>query len=106
MDIILDLVERRPRAEIIIITAHASIESAVEAMRSGASDYLPKPFSPAQVRLAMQKAAGCRALERRVETLEEDLEKARPDEHLESGNEQVQDVLALARRVADSEAVV
>ena len=106
MDIIPDLLERRPHAEIIIITAHASIESAVEAMRRGASDYLPKPFSPAQVRLAMQKAADRHALERRVETLEADLESARPGEHLESENERMQDVLALARRVADSEAVV
>ena len=106
MDIIPDLLEKRPRAEIIIITAHASIESAVEAMRRGASDYLPKPFSPAQVRLAMQKAAELHALGRRVETLEADLESARPGEHLESENKQMQDVLALARRVADSEAVV
>ena len=106
MDIIPDLVERRPRAEIIIITAHASIESAVKAMRTGASDYLPKPFSPAQVRLAMQKAADRHALERRVETLEADLDNARPGEHLESKNGRMQEVLALARRAADSEAVV
>ena len=106
MDIIPDLVERRPRAEIIIITAHASIESAVKAMRRGASDYLPKPFSPAQVRLAIQKAADRHALERRVETLEADLKNARPGEHLESENDRMQKVLALARRAADSEAVV
>ena len=106
MDIISDLVACRPHAEIIIITAHASIESAVEAMRRGASDYLPKPFSPAQVRLAMQKAADRHALERKVQTLESDLRSARPEEHLESENEHMQGVLALARRVADSEAVV
>jgi len=40
-------------------TAYASIESAVEAVRAGAVDYLPKPFSPDQVRLAADAARRC-----------------------------------------------
>ncbi|MCZ7665599.1 MAG: response regulator [Thermoleophilia bacterium] len=42
--------ERRPRTYVIIITAHGTIESAVEAMKLGAVDFIRKPFSPAEVR--------------------------------------------------------
>jgi NtrC-family two-component system response regulator AlgB len=106
MDIIPDLLEKRPYIAIIIITAHASIESTVEAMRKGAADYLPKPFSPEQVRLAMRKAADLRALEQQVGRLETSLEQAQPSDYLESENEDMQEVLSLARQVAGSEAVM
>jgi NtrC-family two-component system response regulator AlgB len=106
MDIIPDLLEKRPYIAIIIITAHASIESTVEAMRKGAADYLPKPFSPEQVRLAMRKAADLRALEQQVGRLETSLEQAQPSDYLESENEDMQEVLSLVRQVADSEAVM
>ena len=46
------------RLAIVVITAHASsIDTAVEAMRRGAFDYLPKPFTPAQVRAVLERAA-------------------------------------------------
>ena len=52
------------RAPVIVITAHASFESAVEAMKLGAVDYLPKPFSPDQVRTAVRRALNARTEER------------------------------------------
>lgn len=42
---------------ILVITAYASIENAIEAMQKGASDFLPKPFTPDELRLAIKKAA-------------------------------------------------
>lgn len=56
-----DLVRRAP---VIVITAHASFESAVDAMKRGAVDYLPKPFAPAQVRAAVRGAVAARHDER------------------------------------------
>ena len=52
-----------PWLKIVVITAYASIETAVEAMKAGATDYLPKPFTPAQVKLAIYKAFDIRNLE-------------------------------------------
>src|SRR5215210_3075474 len=43
LDLLEPLLAQLPRLAIIVITAHASIDSAVEAMRCGAFDYLPKP---------------------------------------------------------------
>ena len=48
--------DRRPESMVIIITGYASIETAVEASRMGAVDYLPKPFTPEEIRDAAEKA--------------------------------------------------
>src|SRR6516225_10053279 len=50
-----ELLRRQPGVGVIVITAFASFESAVEAMKLGAVDYLPKPFTPEQVRTAARR---------------------------------------------------
>ena len=47
-----------PKTVVIIVTAHGSAESAVEAMSKGAYDYLNKPFDVDEVRLVIRKALG------------------------------------------------
>ncbi|MBC8394807.1 MAG: response regulator [Deltaproteobacteria bacterium] len=47
---------KRPGAKVIIITGYASIETAVESARMGAADYLPKPFTPEEIRKATEQA--------------------------------------------------
>ncbi len=55
----IDLLERlkreRPGLEVVMMTAHGTIESAVQAMRLGALDYLPKPFRLDQVKLILER---------------------------------------------------
>ncbi|MEE9594803.1 MAG: response regulator [Candidatus Hydrothermarchaeales archaeon] len=46
----------KPRAQVIMITAFATVESAVEAMRRGATDYISKPFRSKQIETAIQRA--------------------------------------------------
>jgi DNA-binding NtrC family response regulator len=48
--------DRRPDTRVIIITGYASIETAIESARLGAIDYLPKPFTPDEIRNATEKA--------------------------------------------------
>ncbi len=55
LDLIPVLLSGSPWMKIVVITAYASIDTAVEAMRRGATDYIPKPFTPAQVLLAVRK---------------------------------------------------
>jgi NtrC-family two-component system response regulator AlgB len=66
LDLIPPLLAAAPWLKIIVITAYASIDTAVETMRRGATDYIPKPFTPAQVELAVDKAFEMRTLEQRV----------------------------------------
>ncbi len=49
------LLAARPGLAIVVITAYATIETAVEAIKQGARDYLPKPFTPAQIRAAIER---------------------------------------------------
>ena len=66
LDLIPPLLAAAPWLKIIVITAYASIDTAVEAMRRGATNYIPKPFTPAQVKLAVDKVFEMRTLEQRV----------------------------------------
>jgi DNA-binding NtrC family response regulator len=50
MEVLRWISENRPQARVIIITAHGSVDSAVEAMKRGAVDYLQKPFVPREIR--------------------------------------------------------
>jgi len=50
MDVLRRIKENRPKIRVIIITAHGTIESAVEAMKLGAVDFIQKPFSPGEIR--------------------------------------------------------
>jgi two-component system, NtrC family, response regulator AlgB len=92
-----------PWLKIIIITAYASIETAVEAIRRGASDYLPKPFTPAQVKLAVRKVAETRSLEQRVATLQEDLGRTAPEADFASASPAMQRALTFGRQVASTD---
>ena len=61
--------QRQDGIPVVIITAYASIPSAVEAMRRGATDYLPKPFNPAELRRAVEQAMAARAHQLRERAL-------------------------------------
>ena len=78
LDLIPVLLSGSPWMKIVVITAYASIDTAVEAMRRGATDYIPKPFTPAQVLLAVRKVEEVRTLEQKVAALREDLESTDP----------------------------
>jgi two-component system, NtrC family, response regulator AlgB len=104
LDLLPRLAAADPGLKIVVITAYASVETAVEAMRRGAADYLQKPFNPAQIDLALEKVRGLARLERRVAALE--IAGAEPGDDLESASPAQQAVLTLARQVAASEARV
>jgi two-component system, NtrC family, response regulator AlgB len=106
LDLIPVLLASSPWLKIIVITAYASIESAVEAMRRGASDYIPKPFTPDQVGFALEKAAKVHFLEQRVINLQEELKLSRPDVILSSANQSMQRAISLAKEVASSDAAI
>src|SRR6266850_2087319 len=57
------LLAARPGLDVVMITAYAAVDTAVEAMRRGAKDYLPKPFTPSQIRRAVEQARARREIE-------------------------------------------
>jgi NtrC-family two-component system response regulator AlgB len=106
LDLIPTLLAATPWLKIIVITAFASVDTAVEAMRRGATDYIPKPFTPAQINLAVRKVFEVRSLEQRVAALQEDLGRERPELDLSSSSPAMHRVVALARQAAASEATI
>jgi NtrC-family two-component system response regulator AlgB len=106
LDLIPSLLSATPWLKIIVITAYASIDTAVEAMRRGASDYIPKPFTPAQIKLAVHKVSAARELEQKVAALQEDLGRLHPEIDFTSASPAMERVLNLARQVAPSDATI
>jgi NtrC-family two-component system response regulator AlgB len=95
-----------PWLKVVVITAYASIDTAVEAMRRGAFDYLPKPFTPDQLLLLIRKITEVRTLEQKVAALQEALSEAAPEADLTSRSPAMQKILAMAQRVGGSDATL
>jgi len=91
------------RLPIVMITAYATIETAVEAIKRGAKDYLPKPFTPAKIKDLVEGLAERLNLSRQVEELKAHLREAVPDVVLETESPKMRATLDLVARVAPSE---
>jgi len=106
LDLLPKLLALRPQLPIVMITAYATISTAVEAIKRGARDYLPKPFTPAQIRRLVNGLAERLNLSRRVEELQAHLREAVPEVILETESPKMRATLDLAARAASSEATV
>src|SRR5260221_3169234 len=85
LDLLLRLLKLAPGLAVVIITAYATIETAVEAMRRGAFDFLPKPFTPHEIRRVLDRVVRIRQLESHVEALEEQVRAIVPEADLKTG---------------------
>ena len=88
------------RALVIMMSAYGDDEAAVEALRRGAYDYLPKPFKADQVLLVIRKAIERERLLQRVASLEDELVAFRGTDDLIGRSPRIRDVLALALKAA------
>jgi two-component system, NtrC family, response regulator AlgB len=101
-----EILRRQPGIGVIVITAFASFETAVEAMRMGAVDYLPKPFTPEQVRSAAHRVVAAQVLQRQISELQERLDESEGESFLETQSPGYHAFLQTALRVAASDSVV
>ena len=106
LNVLPNLLKLVPGLAVIVVTAYATIETAVEAMRRGASDYLPKPFTPNQIRMVLDRVSRIRQLESHVEELEAQVRSIIPEADLQTENPGFQAVLDLAFKAAPSEAAI
>jgi two-component system, NtrC family, response regulator AlgB len=106
LEVLDEILRLSPQAAIVIVTAFASIETAVEAMRRGAFDYLPKPCTPDQVRQLLVRIERTRRLENRVIELESQLNAESPEVDLTTDSPKMQAVVDVAFKAANSDATV
>ena len=106
LDLLTKLKEQHPAMEVIMLTAHGSIESAIQAMRSGAYDYLTKPFHFNDLEVHIQKAHEKVALARREQQWVEQIAFESPRYKLVGSSLVHQRVMQLIEKVAPSDASV
>jgi DNA-binding NtrC family response regulator len=93
--------ELLPRAEVAIMTGHGSIESAVEAMREGAYDYIEKPFRVERLRQLLQRMAEKVRLVNENQFLRERVDAQTDVEGITGTSAKIQDVLRMVSRLKD-----
>jgi DNA-binding NtrC family response regulator len=95
-----------PDLQVLVMTAYASIDTAVRAMKKGAFDYIVKPFNPEDVSQIIQRALKFKMLEKENILLRKELEKKYGIDEIIGKSKKMQEVFDLIRTVAESEAVV
>ncbi len=95
-----------PELTIVLMTAYASVETAVKAMKAGAYDYVVKPFDPDELSLLVRRAAEHRSLRAENRRLRQHLEAATAPPEIVGVSPAMQRVLEACRTVAPSDATV
>jgi NtrC-family two-component system response regulator AlgB len=106
LDLIPQLLAENPNLVIVMVTAYATIETAVEAIRRGAWDYLPKPFTPAQIGHLVAKAKAQRATWAKLVGLEDRLQSEAPEIDLDTRAPAMRAVLEIVTRAAQADVSV
>jgi DNA-binding NtrC family response regulator len=96
----------QPDTTVVMITAHGSVDKAVEAMREGAADFIAKPFSMPQLLVRLDNVCSVRMLKEQNVRLQEQLEGRHSFSSIIGKCKKMQEVFELIREVADSDASV
>ena len=96
----------RPALPIVLVTAHATVETAVQALRRGAHHYLVKPIRWDELALVLRQAVAHERARRDLERLRGELDRASGFNELVGGSPAMQEVFRVVQQVADSDATV
>jgi len=105
MEVLQTVRQQYPATVVVVITGYATVASAVETMRSGAFDYLPKPFTAGELTAVLNRALARRRMEQ-LSTREASPEGETRFQGLIGRSQRMQDVYALIRKVAPTDATV
>ncbi len=106
IDVLRDAKELQPGAEVLVITGYGSVQSAVEAMREGAYDYLAKPVDPEHLVRLLHKAIERQSLRRQVRRLRDDFARVAGLNSIVAESQPMKDILAAVEKIASSDASV
>lgn len=95
-----------PRTVCILLTAYGSVETAVDAMKQGAYDFLTKPVNLDHLDMLVARALKSRDLEHRVETLESQLNEKFGMEHIVGESDAMKQVFDIIRQTAPTQASI
>jgi len=98
--------QRSPRTEVILITAHGSVETAVEAMKLGAYDYITKPFAMDELLLIVERVSKVLTLRHENLQLRQELEGKFSFEGILGKNERMREVLEKIKMISATDSTV
>jgi len=102
LDVLYEIRKADSSLPVIVLTGHAGVESAVQAMKLGAYDYLEKPINLEELSIAAAKALESRAMRQEIQRLR--LQQGKDHEFIVGDNKQMQDIMHLIERVAPTKA--
>lgn len=107
MEVLRRLKASQPETMVIVITGYASVSSAVEVMKMGAFDYLPKPFTPEELRAVVEQALMQREMLLQNLKLREQKKRRRSFSHQLIGDSpKINNVISMVQKVAPTDATV
>ena len=106
MELLMRIKSKEPDAAVVMITAHGSVDRAVEAMRNGAADFIAKPLSISQLRVRLDNVCSVRQLREQNVRLQEQLERRHSFSKIVGKSKPMQKVFDLIKVVADSDSSV
>jgi two-component system response regulator PilR (NtrC family) len=107
MEVLEEAKRMLPDTPVIMITGYSTVENAVQAMKAGAFDYLPKPFKVDEVKLVVKKALDRRAITLENKRLRRELQTIRERSgEIIGTSEKMQEVFRLVERVARTDATI
>jgi DNA-binding NtrC family response regulator len=106
MSVLREAQRRQPAARVIVMTAYATVESAINAMRNGAYDYVTKPFNLSELTLVVRRALEDQRLRDENRRLREEVQRRYKFDNILGRSKAMQSVFDQIRAVADSDASV
>ena len=106
MEVLKKIKEDNPETIVIVITGYATVDSAVEAMKQGAYDFLPKPFTPEELRVIVKRAIDKRKLTLENIYLHQELEKSCETRDIIGASKAMHEIDELLKKVGPSDSTV
>ncbi len=106
MELLKIIKEDNPETIVIVITGYATVESAVEAMKLGAYDFLPKPFTPEELRIIIRRAIDKRKLTLNNLFLKRELDSNQEFEMIVGKSQGMRQILKLIDKVGPTDSTV
>lgn len=106
MEVLQRVKETHPDIDVIMVTGHSQIETAVQSMKLGAFDYLPKPFDPDELELVVARALERRELLRENLTLKSEISSKYRFENIVGSSPQMQNVFRLIAKCAPTNSTI
>ena len=106
LDLLATLKAKNSPATVIVMSAFGNVELALEAIKGGAYDYIPKPFKPDEVVLALRKAEERESLRRENRALKEEIRKEHVFESILAKSDSMRDIFKTIAKIADYKTTV